>query len=292
MKKAVFISVCLLSLLRFNCRCWAWATQQCGNAPFHENNYTDWPGIMPVINHTTRVYQVWVNGTEAFFYKGDTAELNDCLKKFAGLGAEVREVLIRPGPAKTKTFDGDAVPYDWQLNIHGGVSKHLTTLDRGSKIWSKHPTLTIYTGERIALDKIEIPEGVKVIEIRDLKKRYHEGLLSSDKTVRGWGAGRLASLDPYDKDNLERIVRLLEDDDEWVRLNAAGALIHFGRKARPAIPALKECSKSANEGLRKQIEKSIHQIQTSEDKSSLEKQHRRQLRQIRSFVEALKQQKN
>lgn len=290
MKRTTFLLICLFPYLTFNSHCFAWATQRIGNAPFHEVNYKDWPGIMPVINHTTRVYQVWVNGNENFYYRGATADLNDCLKKFADTPAEVREVLIRPGPGKTKTFDGDAVPYDWQLSIIGGISKHLTTLDRGSKIWSKHPTLIVYIGDRITLSKIQIPEGLKVIEIRDLKKRYHQGLLSSDKTVRGWGAGRLARLDPYDNANLERIIKLLKDDDQWVRLNAVGALTYFGRKARPAIPALKECSKTANEQLKTYIDKSIRQIENAKDKTTLEKQHKILLRRIHNFVKALRKQ--
>ncbi|UCG48823.1 MAG: HEAT repeat domain-containing protein [Phycisphaerales bacterium] len=292
MKKTVLLLIVLSACLAFDSQCWAWATEQCGNKPFHEVNYKDWPGIMPVVNHTTRVYQIWVNGSQNFYYKGDAAALNDCLKKFSALKVPVREVLIRPGPATTKTLEGQRIAYDWQLSIMGGISKRLTTLEGGSKIWNKHPMLIINIGDRVNLKEIHIPKGVKVIEIRDLKKRYHEGLLSSDKTVRGWGSARLAKLDAYDQENLERVIKLLNDDDEWVRLNAAGVLTYFGRKARAAIPALKECAKTANEGLKKRIEKSIKEIENSEDKADLERAHKERLLQIRNFVEALNEQKD
>ena len=182
------------------------------------------------------------------------------------------------------------MPYDWELIIIGGVSKFLTTLDRGDKVWSKYPTFVIYVGERMKLNEIRIPAGVNVLELSDLKKRHHEGLLSSDKTVRGWGAGRLARLDPYDEDSLESVVKLLKDKDQWVRLNAAGALSVFGKKAQSAIPALRECSKTADERFQKQIERWIKEIEGAEDKADLEKQHSKLLAEIGEFVKKLRQQ--
>jgi len=239
-----------------------------------------------------RVYQIWVNGCENFYYEGRTEDLNDCLKKFADVPADVREVVIRPGPAEVKTFKGARIPYDWELIIVGGISKFLTTLDRGSKIWSKYPTFVIYIGKGIALNEIQIPANVQVLELSDLKRRYVEGLLSGDKTVRGWGASRLARLDLYDEDSLERVVKLLKDEDEWVRLNAVGALSLFGEKARSAIPALRECSKTANETLNKRIEKSIQEIENAKNKTGLEKRHAKLLSQIATFVKKLKEQEH
>ena len=102
----------------------------------------------------------------------------------------------------------------------------------------------------------------------------------------------MARLDPYDKDNIERIIKLLKDENEWVRLNAAGALTYFGKKARLAIPALKECAKTGNEILGKRIEKSIRAIENAQDKTRLEKQHKKLLREIDNFVKALKKQKD
>ena len=290
MKKIIVVSICLVAALSFNSQCRAAATEVIGNKLLNELNYEDWPGLMPVINDMNRVYQVWVNGCENLYYKGGTRELNECLKKFADTPYPVREVVIRPGPAEVKTFKGARMPYDWELIIIGGISKFLTTLERGAKVWNKYPTFVIYVGEGIKLNEIRLPAGVQVLELSDLKKRHHEGLLSSDKTVRGWGAGRLARLDPYDDDSLEAIVKLLKDEDQWVRLNAAGALGVFGRKAQSAIPALKECSKTADERLQKRIEQLVQQIEGAEDKTDLEKRHSKLLAKIGEFVKELKQQ--
>ena len=47
------------------------ATETVGNQALNAANYGDWQGIMPVINHKSRVYHLWVNGNEHFYYRGD-----------------------------------------------------------------------------------------------------------------------------------------------------------------------------------------------------------------------------
>jgi hypothetical protein len=291
MGKIAFILANVVLACGLNSPAWALGTEDFGNKPLYEDDYGDWKGIMPVINHPNRVYHRWVNGGEGFYFRGNTKAFNDCLSKFAALDADVREVVIRPGPATTQTFDGNMVSYDWQLELIGGISKHMTTLDRGSNIWSKWPTLTVLISNGIELKKIRIPEGVHVIELRDLKKRYREALLSKDKTVRGWGAGRLARLDPYDKQSIETIGGLLSDEDDWVRLNAVIALSVFGSKAQSMLPSLRECLTTNNESLRKQIEQTIPKIENARDTTQAEKQHGILLAEITKFVKSLRDEK-
>ena len=68
-----------------------------GNEPIGSANYGDWPNIMAVINDTHRVYHTWVNGSEHFYFKGDTEALNAALKNFAAIKADRRTVVLRPG---------------------------------------------------------------------------------------------------------------------------------------------------------------------------------------------------
>jgi hypothetical protein len=289
MRKKVFILINVVLLCITNSLTWAAGTEDFGNKPLSEFDYRDWKGIMPIINHPNRVYHRWVNGGEGFYFRGNTQVLNGYLSKFAVLDADVREVVIHPGPATTWTFDDDKVSYDWQLELIGGISKHLTTLDRGSNIWSKWPTLAVFIGEDIELEKIEIPEGVRVIELADLKEHHREALLSKDKTVRGWGAGCLARLDPYDKQSLDTIAELLNDKDNWVRLNALVALSEFGSKAQSMLPSLREYLKATdNERLRKQVEQTIHKIEDAKDATQAENQHGILLAEITKFVNSLK----
>ena len=79
------------------------ATEEIGNAPMNELNYQDWKGVMPVIDHHSRVYQIWVNGNEHFYYSGETKLLNEVLENFAGVEGPVREVILRPGSGETKS---------------------------------------------------------------------------------------------------------------------------------------------------------------------------------------------
>ena len=57
------------------------ATEEIGNDPLLEVNYSQWQGtnVMPVINHSSRVYHTWVNGNEHFYYEGDSKALSDFL---------------------------------------------------------------------------------------------------------------------------------------------------------------------------------------------------------------------
>lgn len=130
----------------------------------------------------------------------------------------------------------------------------MTTLDQGSKVWSKSPTMTVCVGGGINLEKIEVSKGFSIVDLADLSRRYREALASKDKTVRGWGAGQLAHLDPYDAENLTAVARLLKDDDDWVRLNAVGALALFGKKAGPVLPTLREMLNSQDKQLTARIE--------------------------------------
>jgi hypothetical protein len=260
-----------------------------GNAPLSDANYKNWPGIMPVINHESRVYSWWVNGNEQFFYHGDTEALNGALRRLAGAADLNADVILRPGPAATKTFQGDkTVAYDWSLHLLGGIAAHLATRDKGELVWSKRPVLTIYTGGRVDLEKLFIPPSLRVTRLSDLKKRVREGLTSRDKTVRGWGAGVLAELDPYDTDSVRAIESLLQDEDSWVRLNAAHALPTFGRLAQAALPALRANLGTEDTRLKEAVEQGIAAIEAAGDRSAAEKAHREELLRIEALLQRRK----
>jgi hypothetical protein len=279
------LTLAVLSLCLAN-RVWAVGMEDVGNAALSEPHYRDWQGVMPLVNHPSRVYHSWVNGDEQFYYRGDTKALNDALQKFAAVNTEVHEVLLQPGPGITHSFDTQTIPYNWNLHIIGGVSRHLTTLDQGEKIWSKSPTMTVCVGGDIALEKTEIPTGVSVVDLSDLSRRYREALTSTDKTVRGWGAGHLARLDPYNTDNLGAIATLLKDEDEWVRRNVVGAVAVFGKKAESVLPVLRGMLSTQDKQLKDRVEKTIQKIQQAEDTTAAEQEHRLIQERIRKFCDS------
>ncbi|MGA2034410.1 MAG: HEAT repeat domain-containing protein [Thermoguttaceae bacterium] len=283
MMKNMLLPVFLLALCPSD-RVWALGEEHFGNAPLNEADFQDWPGIMPLVNHPSRVYHKWVDGNEQFYYRGDTAALNDALRQFAASKSAVHELLLRPAPCIAESLNGvKEIPYNWNLHIVGGDARFETTLDQGSKVWSKSPTMTVCVGGDIDLGKIEIPKGVSIVDLADLSRRYREALASKDKTVRGWGAGELAHLDRYDAENLAAIVKLLKDEDDWVRRNAVGALAVFGKKAETVVPTLREMRSTQDKNLKDQIEKAIKEIQQAKDTTAAEEGHRAILKRISEF---------
>ena len=146
MNRQCLLTVSILTICAISSQVWALGTEHFGNAPLNELNYRDWRGVMPLVNHSGRAYHTWVNGNEHFYYQGDTNALNDALKKFAAIEVDVHEVILRPGPAETRTFDGkQQVRYDWLLHIQGGISRH--DEEQGTNVFDKYPTMTVFIGE-------------------------------------------------------------------------------------------------------------------------------------------------
>jgi hypothetical protein len=132
-------------------------TEDFGNAPLNEGNYGSFPGVMGIVNHTTRVYHWWCNGNEMFFFRGDVDQLNDALEQFSASEAEEHLVVIRPATGDTKTFkDEGTVAYNWSFQLVGGISRGHPEKLTGSK----SPVLTIELSDEIPLDKLKLPRGV------------------------------------------------------------------------------------------------------------------------------------
>ncbi len=283
----VFLSL-ILTTCFFNSKTWALGMEGFGNSPLNAQNYLKWPGIMPVINHHSRVYNTWVNGNEHFYYSGKNQDLNQVLKKFSETELDVREVVLRPKPGIVHSLNREkTIEYNWKLQIVGGIASSMSKLDQGSKIWRKHPVMTVYVGGNIEFDKIKIPEGVKVLELSDLEKRYSEALSSQDQTVRGWGTGQLAALDPYSKTNLKIVAKLLQDKEDWVRLNAAGAIALYGLSAKSEIPVLREALKTENKRLKTRLQESIQKIENSKPRIAEEKEYQELRKKISQFCQSL-----
>lgn len=254
-----------------------------GNEPLGTANYAEWPGIDTLVNDPARVYHFWVNGNEAFHYRGDAAALNDFLKRFAA-GGGVREVVLRPAPGSTKSFHGEEVAFDWKLQLVGGIAGHLATRDQGEKIWRTNPVVDVHVGDAIKLDELRLPPGVTVVGLKEVKGRVRDALDSEDMTVRGWGCGQLAELDRFDEENAAVIASMLKDPEEWVRLNAAGALASFGPVAKGTLPALREAREGAKEDLVKRIDETIREIEKGEPDSAAVEERQKRLREVEEFV--------
>lgn len=206
-----------------------------GDAPLGEPNYADWPGIMPTINHESRVYNSWVNGNEYFCYRGEETALNEVLARFAQSELPLREVFVLPGEGVRKTFDGVDLRYDWMLHIQGGISRAAT---EEAIALDLYPTLTIYP-RNFSLESINLPDGISLLDIHDLRERYADALKSDDQEVRGYVTSLWTGADPYNPAAASSIADLLQDPNSWVQSMAALSLGRLGNLAAPYLESLK-----------------------------------------------------
>jgi len=265
----------------------AMATETVGNTPLSPLNYTDWKGIVPVINHKSRVYQIWVNGNEHFYYRSDARTLNAALKEFAKVQTDCRVVVLRPGPASCETFGKKRIPYDWNLHIVGGIARHVHA-QGDPDVWDMYPTITVYIGEgNVQLDELQIPKGLTVLDVADLRARYRRALQSADKESRGYAAYYLAEVDPDHPEIVPAIAPLLEDGDVWVRLMSAGALGKLGASATPALPVLERGLDDKEKRVRERFAEVIAQIENAKADPEAAKRRQEAVARIARFVKAL-----
>ena len=222
-----------------------------GNKPLADANYTDWPGVVHVINNPSRVYQRWVNGGETNYFQGDTNSLNDALVKFAEVEVPVHEVFLVPGPVSASAFDDETFTYDWRLELLGGISHFRHERETETQVYIDHPTLVIFIGGgNIVLEELAIPEGITLLKLEDLRARYYQGLKSSERHVQHAAVGRLAAFDPYNDETFERItgthIEAFAPIETWDTLSrpeppyidpalVATRLQRFGKSARPTL---------------------------------------------------------
>jgi hypothetical protein len=257
--------------------------EEFGNKPLSKANYGAWPGVVLLVNSEKRVYYQWVNGHENLYYLGNNDDLNTALKDFAKIKSDKLEVVLRPGPGIATTFKPEkTVPFVWNLHL---IKSFLSKLDQGDQIWPAHPMLTIYVDDQVDLNALQIPTGITVLELDDLKNRAMNCLTSSDETVRGWSCGFLSRLDKYDVDTMKRVVQMLNDDDNWVKLNAAGALASFEANAQSILPNLEQLATSDDQQLREKAVKTITSIKQSKTDDRAAEQHRERIAAIKSFCE-------
>jgi hypothetical protein len=279
-------------LLLFLSPAWSMGLESVGNEPLRHWDYRDWPNAMPVINDTHRVYRNWVNGNEHFYFTGDTKALNAAIKNFVAIKVDRLTVVLRPGPGEVSTFNQkQSFGFNWNLHLLGGISRGvMAKKDFNHHIWDPTPYLHVYVGQAIQLNELELPQGVEVLEIADLQARYAKCLDSGDRTVRGWCCGHIARLDPYNADSMRKVANKLEEDDEWVKSNAVGALSIYTGVANEAIAKLQAVTPE-DERLKERIRQSIEVLQKAEPEEAVRKEFQLTLESIHAFLDKHRQER-
>ena len=147
-----------------------------------------WPkGIVGIPRHMSRVYSIWVNGNESFYFKCTVDEINELLALFAKARLRDHVVRIEPGPGKVNTFREEEIEYNVRLQIVAGIALAFAR-ERGGEGLPLEPKLTILTGDDggAFVRKLKWPksfiveseiEGVSINPDRTRPKRdFYDGL--------------------------------------------------------------------------------------------------------------------
>jgi hypothetical protein len=140
------------------------ATEQVGPDSTHPTMpQQDWPkGIVEIPRHSSRVYSIWVNGNENFYFKCKVDEINELLAMFAAARMRDHVVRIQPGVKKTTTFDKEEIEYNVHLQIVAGIVLSFAREKLRDDL-PLEPRLTILTGDDDSLvNQLKWPENVIV----------------------------------------------------------------------------------------------------------------------------------
>ncbi len=147
-----------------------------GNAPMtRQPGWAD--GVLEVVNLESRVYAVWVNGNESFYYRGDGRALNEAVRKYASVKG-VRQVVLLPRSGQPQALRGKAIEHDWRLDVPSGIYRAVSG--------RKDAVLTVYF-----TDTRPRPVDRKKAEkwVRDLDSDAFEARAEAERELQKLGRG-------------------------------------------------------------------------------------------------------
>lgn len=250
---------------------WALRITVEGNQPQSPENYQDWPGIIEVVNHPSRIRLVWVNGNESTYFRGDARALTESLLRFALVKVDKIEVVVRPRSAPQRELAG--VDCNWQLDLVGGIAR-----DAAGEV---PPRITVYVDDNLRVADLNIPKRLQVIGLAAARRTYLAGLGSSDPYIRRQSASGLADLNPYDSESVAAVAKLLDDPDTVVRNVAVHAIGRFAPAAKAAFladhvqalpdPALADAAQKAIDAIDKSTDDLAAKKKFDETAAAIEK---------------------
>jgi hypothetical protein len=131
----------------------------------------DWPkGIVEIPRHESRVYSIWVNGNETFYFKATPEDVNPLVALFSKARMRDHEVVIATSPKPVKTFTDLTVDYNVSLQIVAGIALFAAREGLSTSDLPLEPRLTIYPGDdRSLLEQVIWPKNLIITsEIPDL----------------------------------------------------------------------------------------------------------------------------
>ena len=130
-------------------------------------NDPSWPaGMKDLANSTNRIGGLFVNADDVFFFSGTVTNLNSFLADYATVQpVEKHRLILHEGAGEAYSLGGgNKRPCDWKLD--GCPRAWLGSRNDGIPITAKDTNYVLevrfWTGGKIAVDKLAIPENVEV----------------------------------------------------------------------------------------------------------------------------------
>ncbi len=273
---------------------WGLSESEYGNNPVNGENYKDWPGIVKVANDPYRVYRVWTNGNEDFWFHGDANAINAGLENYWRAELERYQIVLLPGPGQTVTYNGMTVVSNYRLHIVGGIAKAYHEREAKAHpdgeavdvagLFDLCPTFYIYVNQPEDLQNLKIPVGVDLVGPSQMRQRCLAGLRSQSTTLRGYAAGLLASVDAHNPESAKEVATLLDVGDDGLASMAVYSLRKFGANARPVLGKLEQYQPK-KEQLAKAKADAVMAIKEAKPRAEEDKQMRELSEKIDAFVE-------
>ncbi|MEZ6061372.1 MAG: hypothetical protein R3C19_13590 [Planctomycetaceae bacterium] len=125
----------------------------------------DWAhGLVELPRHGSRVYSLWVNGNDTFYFNAKPDDVTDLITKFSKVRLRDHVVRLVPGDPTVASFKKQEFAYNVSLNVLGGIALwHTKTTDPQPQTYE--PVLTVYVAgeqQQKALQEYAWPESIVI----------------------------------------------------------------------------------------------------------------------------------
>lgn len=158
--RATLAGAVLLLTLHVSPRAFGLAEELIGPAPKTHPQPSWAHGIVEVPRHASRVYSLWINGNDTFYFAADRKQVSELILAFSR--ARMRDHVVRlvSGEPAVKSFKGMTFGYNVSLHMLSGIALwHAKETSDKPEIYE--PVLTIHVSgeeDRKALEEFDWPQ--------------------------------------------------------------------------------------------------------------------------------------
>lgn len=110
-----------------------------------------WPkGIVDLPRHLSRVYSIWVNGNEVFYFDASVSQMNELLAAFGKARMRDHEIRIVNDVKPARSFGGQEFAYNVSLQIVAGIALFAARQGEAADL-PLEPRLTLVAGDNPGL---------------------------------------------------------------------------------------------------------------------------------------------